>query len=171
MKNLEKKIGSQYQDITSESEEDIEREHNSRAVFTENTQNANVTNSSNDFEDNEMEQEDQIEIESGHEQTLYDLTQSVWGPPEGKHLEFDENFENGVHQEWQAALVRNHPIDYFFAFGIIDAIVDQTNIYATQFVMNNNNISNKSRVQNWEPTTRAEIITFDRSYLTWEWFV
>ncbi|XP_063913566.1 piggyBac transposable element-derived protein 4-like [Zophobas morio] len=161
-KRTTKEIESKYQDITSESEEDIEREQvkDSSAVFmTQNTRNANA--GSTHFGDDNIAHEEWIETENDADQTLYDLTQSVWGPPVGNHLQFEENFESGIKQEWQAALMGHHPIDYYFAFvdfDIIDAIVDQTNIYATQFVMCNNNISNKSRVHNWEPTTRAEII-------------
>ncbi|KAF5294438.1 hypothetical protein FQA39_LY13423 [Lamprigera yunnana] len=37
-------------------------------------------------------------------QTLCDLSQSIWGPPNGNHLQFEENCVGGVNPEWHAAL-------------------------------------------------------------------
>lgn len=165
-------IASEDEEMRSEHEEHIgDQLTESRVILNENnvlSQNENFTVFHEERvvgrldDGTESEHGERVEQEGDMEQTaLYDLTQSVWGHPEGNHLQFDENFEGGIKPEWQAALVGHHPVDYYFAFvdfGIIDAIVDQTNLYATQFVMNNEKISNKSRVQKWEPTTRAEII-------------
>lgn len=95
--------------------------------------------------------------------TLRDLSASVWGATEGNHLRFDETYEAGIKPEWQAALQGHNPVDYYLSFidiHILDLIANQTNHYATQFLIDNENVSNKSRVQKWEPTTRKEIVHF-----------
>ncbi|KAJ8948947.1 hypothetical protein NQ318_022969 [Aromia moschata] len=78
---------------------------------------------------------------------LYDISSSIWGPPQGQHLAFDETFVGGITPEWSD-------------FDIIDMIVNQTNHYATQILIETKNISNKARVQTWEPTDRKEIMHF-----------
>ncbi|KAJ8933854.1 hypothetical protein NQ318_004685 [Aromia moschata] len=94
---------------------------------------------------------------------LYDISSSIWGPPQGQHLAFDETFVGGITPEWSGALKGEKPIQYFLAFvdfDIIDMIVNQTNHYATQILIETKNISNKARVQTWEPTDRTEIMHF-----------
>ncbi|KAI4455710.1 transposase is4 [Holotrichia oblita] len=104
-----------------------------------------------------------VEIGNDSQIQLRDLSESVWGPPLGNDLQFNEHFEDTVKPEWRAALGGRQPIDYYQAFvdlSIIDLIVDQTNLYATQFVIENTNVTNNSRVHSWEPTTRTEILHF-----------
>ncbi|KAJ8937948.1 hypothetical protein NQ318_013204 [Aromia moschata] len=94
---------------------------------------------------------------------LYDISSSIWGPPQGQHLAFDETFVGGITPEWSGALKGEKPIQYFLAFvdfDIIDMIVNQTNHYATQILIETKNISNKARVQTGEPTDRKEIMHF-----------
>nr|CAH7732307.1 unnamed protein product [Callosobruchus chinensis] len=70
--------------------------------------------------------------------SLRDLSASVRGPSEGNHLQFDEAYEAGIKPEWQAALQGHKPVDYYLAFidtDILDLIADQTNHYATQFLI------------------------------------
>lgn len=38
------------------------------------------------------------DIDDSSEQTIYHLTQSARGPPEGNHLQFDEYFERGIQE-------------------------------------------------------------------------
>jgi len=92
--------------------------------------------------------------------TLRDLSTSVWGPPIRNHLVFEENFEGGIKPEWHATLQRCNPKKYYMAFvstQILQDIAEQTNLYATQFLLKNPSILNNARVQSWEPTTTKEI--------------
>nr|CAH7767569.1 unnamed protein product [Callosobruchus chinensis] len=104
------------------------------------------------------------EIQQGIVQlSLRDLSASVWGPSEGNHLQFDEAYEAGIKPMSQAALQGHKPVDYYMWFidtDILDLIADQANHYATQFLIEKENVSNNSRVQKWEPTSRKEIAHF-----------
>lgn len=95
--------------------------------------------------------------------TRRDLSESIWGPPKGSHLEFEKNYVSGVGQEWTAALMGELPLQFYLAlvnFEIIDEIVDQTNLYATQFLLESTSLTNSARVHAWEPTTRKEMLHF-----------
>jgi hypothetical protein len=146
-------LGSYKNEMKRNDIQELEFEHDTETVEQENA-------------GDEMEGGDQLVheervIDNEHRHPLRDLSTSVWGPPTGNHLEFEENFDGGIRPEWHAALQECEPVDYYLAFvdlDIIDLVVNQTNIYATRFVMDNRNISNNARVQNWEPTTAKEII-------------
>lgn len=66
-----------------------------------------------------------------------------------------------IKPEWHAAIAENKPIYYYLAFvdmDIVDLMVHQTKLYATQLVTENPNISNNARIHSRELTIRQEIL-------------
>ncbi|XP_044765983.1 piggyBac transposable element-derived protein 4-like isoform X1 [Coccinella septempunctata] len=156
-------VGSSSSNYSTESSED-EVGINKSTIFSSTNENLQGEEKSDCSEKTEQRIGNMTEPTNEQiNETLHDLNSAVWGPPKGNHLQFDENFEGGLKEELEATLLGSRPIDYYFGFvdfKIIDEIVNQTNLYATQFLLNDDRISNQSSVKKWEPTTRAEIIHF-----------
>lgn len=89
---------------------------------------------------------------------------SEWNNCVGNHCVFEPNYlSGGVNSNYMGALIGAHPIDYFEAFidnEIIDLMVDQTNLYATQVLCSGEDIPAYSTLRNWNPTSRDEIKHF-----------
>lgn len=50
--------------------------------------------------------------------------------------------------------------NFLSIYEIIDSIVDQNNVHATQVSCDKEDISNESRLHGWVPTDRKEILKF-----------
>lgn len=65
-----------------------------------------------------------------------------------------------VNPDISAQLADCEPIDYFLQFiseDIINLMVDQTNLYATQVVTGQEDVTPHSRLRDWTPTDSAEM--------------
>lgn len=88
-----------------------------------------------------------------------------WSSPQGNHLNFQNKFtqQQGILPELQAALQGGTPYDFFSFFvdnEIIELIVEQTNLYATQVICKAQDIPQFSRLHNWSPTDKREMRKF-----------
>lgn len=98
------------------------------------------------------------------EEVVETILGNTWKRPVGNHQEFDYSAEGGLHGNFAAVLINDlSPINCFRTFlddDIIEDIVNQTNLYATQTLCNENDILSNSRLHQWVPTDRKEIIKF-----------
>ncbi|CAH2006536.1 unnamed protein product [Acanthoscelides obtectus] len=88
-----------------------------------------------------------------------------WTIPQGHHLVFPKNFvqDQGICPEIAAALQGGTPYDFFSLFldnEILDLMVEQTNLYATQVICSANDVPHSSRLHKWSPTDRQEMQRF-----------
>lgn len=116
------------------------------------TTNNLLTNDSSD-KDNDSDNEEEIS-------TAYNVN---WQDPQGNHLKFDFDIPFGVNPEIAAALVGSEPIDFYLLFldsNLLKLMVDQTNLYATQFLSSGEDIPKSSRIHAWEPTSAPEMKKF-----------
>ncbi|XP_050507475.1 piggyBac transposable element-derived protein 4-like [Diabrotica virgifera virgifera] len=101
------------------------------------------------------------ENEVGANQNVLEHT---WTQPIGNHHEFEYSAEDGLCGNYAAILINDlSPYKCFRTFvddEIIDEIVNQTNLYATQILCDSNDITNDSRLQRWVPTDKKEMIRF-----------
>lgn len=91
---------------------------------------------------------------------VYDIT---WNDPEGNHMQFNFDIPYGVRPELAGALIGSSPIEFYSLFldsEILNLMVDQTNLYATQVLMSGQDISQYSRSRAWEPTSVQEMKKF-----------
>lgn len=87
----------------------------------------------------------------------------VWSDPVGNHLHFDFNCDNGITPEYAAALVDASPLDFWSVFvdnKIINEMVHQTNLYATQVLLEDTDVPSSSRLHKWIPTSNDEMRKF-----------
>lgn len=87
----------------------------------------------------------------------------LWIHPVGRHLVFDFEAESGITPEYAAALQEASPLDFWSVFvdnKILDEMVNQTNLYATQTLLDTEDIASSSRLHKWSPTTRCEMKKF-----------
>jgi hypothetical protein len=77
------------------------------------------------------------------------------------HQYFEYTGPDGVDQALYALMKDSLPHDFFLLFidhDIISNIVDQTNLYATQKVLQVNDVPSTSRLRAWEPVTKSEMM-------------
>lgn len=85
-----------------------------------------------------------------------------WGMPAGRQKFFSFTAVHGMDPDVRGILALAEPIDYFTLFltpDILQLMVDETNLYATQEVLSSN-AGPKSRMHNWEPTNVNEMKSF-----------
>nr|CAH7755186.1 unnamed protein product [Callosobruchus chinensis] len=90
--------------------------------------------------------------------------ENTWKSPTGSHQVFEYSSESGLHASYAALLINDlSPYNCFRAFiddKIIEAMEDQTNLYASQVLCDAEDISRESRLHQWTPTSKAEMIKF-----------
>lgn len=88
----------------------------------------------------------------------------IWEEPVGNHNIFEYTSSGGLHENYAAELVTDlSPYKCFRTLvddEIINEMVDQTNLYATQSVTSAGDISKESRLHKWVPTDKTEMIKF-----------
>lgn len=93
-----------------------------------------------------------------------DYSQLVWSNPVGNFLHFDFTGSSGMDENIAGILATAKPIQYFELFitsNLVQEMVDQTNMYAHQYLENPANDSGPhSRVHLWTPTTSEEMRKF-----------
>lgn len=81
----------------------------------------------------------------------------------GQQLKFEPSYKGGVDPLYAAALVGSDPFTFFSTFidnEVIDIMVEQTNLYATQVLCSKDDVAQFSVLRKWQPTTRSEMIRF-----------
>lgn len=76
--------------------------------------------------------------------------------------EYTAEYISGMKTIYKDIFARASPLEYFEMFltnDILELIVDQTNLFATQYLLNND-ISRGSRTHAWTPVDKAEIYRF-----------
>lgn len=85
---------------------------------------------------------------------------SIWFKPKRRELHFPFTETSGINPTYAAALAECTPFETYIAFvsdSIIDKIVLQINLYATQILANFQDISNMSKLHTRVPTNQYEI--------------
>ncbi|KAI4469684.1 transposase is4 [Holotrichia oblita] len=88
-----------------------------------------------------------------------------WQNPVGNHLNFQTDYKKmeGIPPNYAAALVGCTPFEYFSFFldrDLIQMMVDQTNLYASQVICSADDIPASSRLHQWVPTSCTEMLNF-----------
>ncbi|XP_054278181.1 piggyBac transposable element-derived protein 4-like [Macrosteles quadrilineatus] len=86
-----------------------------------------------------------------------------WEEWQGRQKKFPFTGQSGINPEVSAKLADGKPIDYFLHLvseDIINVMVDQTNLYATQVVSCQEDVAPHSRLHGWTPTDAIEIKRF-----------
>ena len=93
------------------------------------------------------------------------LRQPGWNDPQGNHCHFGMKYleTGGIRPEFAASLVDLSPFDFYSVFidqAIIELMVAQTNLYATQVLTSGEDVSKGSRLHQWTPTSNSEMRKF-----------
>lgn len=103
------------------------------------------------------------EMDANPRQDIDMLSSSNWGPIAGNYKKIPEFSANaGVIPEVAALLAEGKPGDFFDAIvddNVISMICNQTNLFATQILLNTD-ATPSSRLREWVPTTNSEIRNF-----------
>ncbi|CAH1975477.1 unnamed protein product [Acanthoscelides obtectus] len=98
------------------------------------------------------------------EEEAADQNEHTWREPVGNHQVFDYSAESGLHAGYAAVLINNlSPYScfrYFVDDEIINEMVNQTNLYATQVLFEAEDVSRESRLHRWVPTDKGEMLKF-----------
>lgn len=140
--------------LEDEVEEDTMTIENPNGNFTSNDENLNIGS-------NLVEQSDS---ESGGSD-VEPPRKSEWNDPEGNHMMFgtEYNDSEGISPEYAAALVNENPFTFYSSFvddQIINLMVRETNLYATQLLTSTEDVPEYSRLHKWTPTTCEEMLKF-----------
>lgn len=105
------------------------------------------------------------DIESENiEEIAANRDEHTWREPVGNHQVFDYSAESGLHAGYAATLINDlSPYSCFRCFvddEIINEMVNQTNLYATQVLSEAQDVSRESRLHRWVPTDKAEMLKF-----------
>ncbi|CAH1965511.1 unnamed protein product [Acanthoscelides obtectus] len=95
--------------------------------------------------------------------TAVDSFEDIWSDPAGKQQHFNFNAECGMDPTISGILALTEPIDYFSLFfnhEIINIMVNQTNLFATQYLERANDVPSSSRLHDWMPTDANEMKQF-----------
>jgi hypothetical protein len=87
---------------------------------------------------------------------------NIWKDPTGSGRQFSFNGNSGINPNVTSCLANGTVFDsykHFIGDDLLDTFVSETNIYASQ-ILTNRRASPKSRVVNWKPTDRNEILNF-----------
>lgn len=134
--------------INSERSEDVDQQQLDEFLDVDLTDIPPVT-------ENILEESDEdLRIQQNH----------TWKKPAGNHQVFDYNAEGGIHANYAAAVINElSPITCFRTFlndSIIDKMVEETNLYATQVLLDTEDIKAESRLHKWVPTDKGEMLKF-----------
>ncbi|KAB0790392.1 hypothetical protein PPYR_15240, partial [Photinus pyralis] len=97
------------------------------------------------------------------EDDTYQVFDVEWKDPTGNHEEFGFTENSGINPELAAALVGASPEDYLSAFiddEILNVMTEETNLYATQMLLQDRDVPKYSRLHAWQPTNKDEIKKF-----------
>lgn len=86
-----------------------------------------------------------------------------WEDWQGRQKPFTFTGQSGINPDISGELANGKPIDYFMQFldeDIINLMVDETNLYATQTITNDNDVLPQSRLHDWQPTDAVEMRKF-----------
>lgn len=112
----------------------------------------------------EIDEDTENEVEAANQNQLQNVLEHTWTDPVGNHQQFDYSAEGGLHANYAATLINDlSPYNCFRTFvdnEIIEEMVNQTNLYATQVLCDANDIKSDSRLHRWVPTDKKEIIQF-----------
>lgn len=144
-------------DISSEHESASENENNVETLETLETAQETTNVGSN------LREQDSSESDGSRNSDK--PRQPGWGTPEGRHLDFEEDYveSEGIKPEFAAALINESPFSYYATFvdqEIIDIMVTQTNLYATQLVTSAEDVPRGARIHQWTPTSPEEMLKF-----------
>ncbi|CAH1984331.1 unnamed protein product [Acanthoscelides obtectus] len=96
------------------------------------------------------------------EEEAADQNEHTWREPVGNHQVFDYSAESGLHAGYAAVLINNlSPYScfrYFVDDEIINEMVNQTNLYATQVLFEAEDVSRESRLHRWVPTDKGRLL-------------
>lgn len=85
-----------------------------------------------------------------------------WTEPKGNHKDFPFTGNSGMKPEISGLLAMADPVEYFRLFlddDLLDMMVHQTNLYATQTLLASNP-GPSSRLHQWDPTNKEELLRF-----------
>nr|CAI5836004.1 unnamed protein product [Callosobruchus analis] len=91
-------------------------------------------------------------------------SEGTWRQPVGNHQVFYYFAESGLHAGYAATLINN--LSTYSCFRsivddkIIDEMVNQTNLYASQVMADSEDVSKESRLNRWVPTDKEEMLKF-----------
>ncbi|XP_044764485.1 piggyBac transposable element-derived protein 4-like [Coccinella septempunctata] len=116
----------------------------------------------NNIETNLKETSDSDSIAS--ETPIIEANQE-WNIPQGNHKDFGCSYREseGIRPEFAAAMINESPLQHFRLFldsQILEEMVSQTNLYATQVSMAASVIPANSRIRKWYPTSPDEMLKF-----------
>nr|CAH7756450.1 unnamed protein product [Callosobruchus chinensis] len=101
------------------------------------------------------EEVENMELEA---QEVASQNEGTWSQPVGNHKVFDYSAESGIHAGYAATLINDlFPYSCFRSIvddKIIEELVNQTNLYATQVSSDSEDISKQSRLHRWVPTDK-----------------
>lgn len=92
-----------------------------------------------------------------------DYSNIVWGDPVGNQQSFLFTGIEGMKDIYAGMLALADPIDYYEFFldnEIINLMVEETNLYATQYLIREKDIPPNSRLHDWTPTDPVEMRKF-----------
>lgn len=115
----------------------------------------------NNIQEQNVEGRQMVEIQQSEEQPF--IPNELWSEPVGNHMLFSYNGESGIKPEYVAAVVDASPLDFYSLFvdnEILDILVAETNLYATQELTLSEDIAPYSRMHGWSPTDRNEMKCF-----------
>ncbi|XP_018572737.1 piggyBac transposable element-derived protein 4-like [Anoplophora glabripennis] len=146
----------------NESAEDFSDNDNTQrhASTSENIENsAEVANIGSNLREpsSSSESEDSVDLNA--------VAEPEWKNPVGNHIDFPDDYvkKGGINPELAAALVDCSPFEFFSVFldkDVINLMVEQTNLYATQVICSGEDIPKSSRLHQWTPTTHEEMLKF-----------
>ncbi|XP_044754995.1 piggyBac transposable element-derived protein 4-like [Coccinella septempunctata] len=104
------------------------------------------------------------DMQSENEAEIVHPIEHLWKAPVGAHKIFEYSSESGLNAGYAAVLINElSPYKYFRCFvdeEIVNEMVHQTNLYATQVLCDKENVSNYSRLHKWFPTDQNEMLKF-----------
>nr|CAI5844778.1 unnamed protein product [Callosobruchus analis] len=108
------------------------------------------------------EEAENMELEAQEE--VASQSEGTWRQPVGNHQVFDYSAESGLHAGYAATLINDLSTYSFFRSivddKIIDEMVNQTNLYASQVMADSEDVSKESRLHRWVPTDKEEMLKF-----------
>nr|CAI5836253.1 unnamed protein product [Callosobruchus analis] len=107
------------------------------------------------------EEAENMELEAQEE--IASQSEGTWRQPVGNHQVFDYSVESGLHAGYAATLIND--LSTYSCFRsivddkIIDEMVNQTNLYASQVMADSEHVSKELRLHRWVPTDK-EMLKF-----------
>lgn len=122
-----------------------------------------------EIQDPDIEDSEEVEISFNSEDDNIPLARQnidgyEWKTPQGRQpvlIPFMK--ESGINKNLSDLLIGKEPLEFYSALvddNIFQYIVEQTNLYATQTILNENNVTSQARVHSWYPTDIYEMKRF-----------